>query len=245
MDTLQLRFTSADHAHFIGQTFVYEVKAAKNPLRNGSYQLHILPGDPTSQVCTEFRAELHQILNSGYQAPMIVYPPAKGERREHRRGANLRNDHEIIEVASMSSMMKMSMLGSPMTPAVVFKLAEKLPPPPPPPPTPALTGHYAIFQSRYEGDDCFASLHKLPDDWHIFSHREMMDWIIQRQVLDGDDSEYWEDHRDETLLIVDAKMADIIETVLASASCNDSANTAAHWTAVQIAKKYQVDILRP
>jgi hypothetical protein len=119
------RMKDSDYATFIGQTFTHEVKMAKNPILNGRYQLRILDGNLASKVCTKFRAELHQTLDCGAKMPVIVYPPSKGERADHRKGAKLRVDEKIIEIASMSGMMRASVLLLPQTPAVVFKLAHK------------------------------------------------------------------------------------------------------------------------
>lgn len=243
-ETMQ-RFTQEDYARFIGQHFILEVTASKNPARNGIYALRILPGNPDNKVCPQFRAELHQTLESGNKAPIIVFPPVQGERHDHRDGKFLRQDADVFEVASISSMMKMSMLGSPMTPAVTFKLAEKLAEmtPPESPAAPAFTGHYGVFDSDCEGDDWSAKPYKLPDDWPVLHHRQLMKHITAS--IPFDDREMLEDQHDKIIFVVDAKVASIINIVISNVIGGDIACTQAHDTAVKIAKQHHITKVMP
>lgn len=118
------RFKMADYATFIGQTFTKKVEQSKQASRNGTYELRVLPGDPSNHACHEIRLELHQTTDDGLKHPVVVFPPAKGEREDHRRGLHLQQDVDIVEVASISGMMKQSVLCIPQTPAVTFGLVE-------------------------------------------------------------------------------------------------------------------------
>jgi len=132
------RVRNSDYAKFIGQGntplnpkaqhggFVHEVSQARTTERNGTYELVILPGIKGNKVCEEMQAKLYQYPANGAKLPVICYPPLKGERPAHRKGESLRIDDDVIEVASMSQMMKMSALAQPQTPAVLFKLADLL-----------------------------------------------------------------------------------------------------------------------
>lgn len=128
------RFKNSDYARFIGKGntplhpkarhggFVIEVTQARTPNRNGVFELVILPGVKGNKACEEMQAKLYQYPTNGAKMPVISYPPLKGERADHRKGISLRVDDDVVEVASMSGMMKASILGQPQTPAVQFKL---------------------------------------------------------------------------------------------------------------------------
>jgi hypothetical protein len=130
------RFKNSDYARFIGQGntplhpkakhggFVIEVTQARTPNRNGLFELVISPGVKGNKACEEMRAKLYQYPTNGAKMPVISYPPLKGERADHRKGLSLDVNDDVVEVASMSGMMKASILGQPQTPAVQFKLVD-------------------------------------------------------------------------------------------------------------------------
>jgi len=132
------RFKNSDYARFIGQGntplhpkarhggFVIEVTQARTPSRNGAFELVVLPGIKSNKACEEMQAKLYQYPANGAKVAVISYPPLKGERADHRKGINLRVDDDVVEVASMSGMMRASLLGQPQTPAVQFKLVDLL-----------------------------------------------------------------------------------------------------------------------
>ena len=132
------RMKNADYAKFIGQGntplhpkarhggFIHEVTQARTPNRNGIFELVILPGIKGNKACEDMQAKLYQYPTNGAKCAVISYPPLKGERADHRKGVSLRVDDEVVEVASMSGMMKASILGQPQTPAEVFGLRKLL-----------------------------------------------------------------------------------------------------------------------
>jgi len=130
------RFKGSDYARFIGRGnghpkarhggFVIEMNQSKNVARNGHYELVISQGIKGNVVTEEFTAKLYSYPANGQKTPVISYPPLQGERAEHRKGLKLTRNDSVIEVASMSGMMKASLLGTPQTPAVQFKLVDLL-----------------------------------------------------------------------------------------------------------------------
>lgn len=133
------RFKNADYARFIGKGtlvdgkphpkakhggFILEQTQARNTNRNGTFELVILAGIKGNKACEDVLVKLYQYPSSGAKAPVIQYPPLKGERADHRKGLNLRVDEDVIEVSSMSNMLKQSLLQMPQTPAQMFGLTE-------------------------------------------------------------------------------------------------------------------------
>jgi len=126
------RFKPQDYARFIKRGnghksaqhggFVHVVSQAKNEARNGEYELVILPGIQGNQVTDVFSAKLYQRPANGAKLPVICFPPIKGTKKDHRAGLNLRRDDQVIEVSSMSKMLKESGMNNPQTPSIVFGL---------------------------------------------------------------------------------------------------------------------------
>ena len=88
--------------------------------KNGIYELVLEPGDPNNALTYKFVAKLYQYTFDLKQHPVIIYPPASGDK------SNPAASSEIVEVGSMSQLMKTSQLNGAMTPAVVFGLVEQL-----------------------------------------------------------------------------------------------------------------------
>lgn len=99
-----------------GGGFVMHKQQMRTASKNGWYEFRILPGNPDNEVCSLFRAELHQTTDDGVAHPVIAYPPSSGDKRSLAVSAN------IVEVPSMSRMMRESALAGAQTPAVVFDL---------------------------------------------------------------------------------------------------------------------------
>jgi hypothetical protein len=91
-----------------------------NSSRNGYYRFRIVPGHNQNAVCGLYCAELTQFPLNGAIMPRIIFPPISGNRNIRRE------DDEIIEVPSMSHMMRASLLQSAQSPAVFFDLRQYL-----------------------------------------------------------------------------------------------------------------------
>lgn len=116
-----------------GGGFLLEKTGMKKASKNGIYEFRILPpktvtqaveGKPgeteevENEVCSKFRAELHQYPEDGRKVAVIVFPPAGGDKKK------CQVTDERVEVPSMSKMMKESEMAGAQTPAVVFGLAD-------------------------------------------------------------------------------------------------------------------------
>jgi hypothetical protein len=132
------RMKNPDYARFIGQGnvplhpkarhggFVIEVTQARTPARNGVFELVIGPGIAGNKACDVMTAKLYQYPSNGAKMPVISYPPLKGERADHRKGLHLTRNDDVLEVPSMSGMMKASVQQQPQTPAELFGLRKLL-----------------------------------------------------------------------------------------------------------------------
>lgn len=129
------RFKHSDYARLVGYGedpdtelgklaknggFIIKKTAMKHTERNGVYELCFDEGDSKNEVCGDFTARLYQYTDDGNTHPVIVFPPASGDKKK------LVQDDKTFEVTSMSQMMKQSVLEHPQSPGVVFDLAERL-----------------------------------------------------------------------------------------------------------------------
>lgn len=101
--------------------FVLHKTGMKKASKNGYYEFRILPPEKTrdgkdNEVCDKFVAELHQFPEDGRKVPTIRFPPRSGDKKDCEVSDN------IVEVPSMSKMMKESELKGAQTPAVVYGL---------------------------------------------------------------------------------------------------------------------------
>jgi len=111
--------------------FLLHKTGMKKTNKNGIYEFRILDPEtvtrPTeeggteeveNEVCSKFRAELHQYPEDGRKVPVIAFPPRGGDKKK----CSVTEDR--VEVPSMSKMMRESELNGAQTPAVVFGLSE-------------------------------------------------------------------------------------------------------------------------
>jgi len=99
----------------------------RSAAKDGVYKLVLEPGDPDNQICSFFKAKLYQFPFDGAQVPVISFPPevaGPGWSGDKYEGLIVSDD--VIEVVSMSQMLKTSILNGAQTPAIVFGLVEAL-----------------------------------------------------------------------------------------------------------------------
>lgn len=109
-----------------GGGFLLHKTGMKKAAKNGLYEFRILDAETVekdgkqvpNEVCDKFVAELHQYPEDGRKVPVIRFPPRSGDKKD------CRVTEDIIEVPSMSKMMKESELNGAQTPAVVFSLSD-------------------------------------------------------------------------------------------------------------------------
>ena len=92
----------------------------KNSSKNGVFELVIEEGDEANKLAGNFKATLFQYPDNKAKVPCVVFPPASGDK-----GKLIVND-DVLEVPSMSRMMKESILQGAQTPAVMFDLVQRL-----------------------------------------------------------------------------------------------------------------------
>jgi hypothetical protein len=100
--------------------FILVKMGSQTASKNGTFEFVLSEGDENNKVCPDFRAVLYQYAADGRKLPEIVFPPASGDKNV------LRSDEDVVEVSSMSKVMKRSILGGAQTPAVMFALSEVL-----------------------------------------------------------------------------------------------------------------------
>lgn len=113
------RITKSGHKKLHGG-FVLLKSQMKNPAKNGVFELLIEKGDTENKLCSSFTARLFQYPDNGAKVSVVQFPPKSGSKD------TLVINDEVTEVASMSQMMKQSILQGAQTPAVMFGLIEKL-----------------------------------------------------------------------------------------------------------------------
>jgi hypothetical protein len=100
--------------------FVIRKTQMKNASKNGTYEFVLEPGQEGNEVCDSFVAKLYQYPDDGAHLPVIIFPPKSGDKKK------CQVDDQVVEVGSMSQVMKASKLQGAQTPAIVFDLAERL-----------------------------------------------------------------------------------------------------------------------
>ena len=116
----KLRKAGYDPLKVLHGGFLITKNQMKNPNKNGVFELVIEAGVKGNKLCEAFTARLYQFPDAKQAVPVITFPPESGDK------GKLKVNDAVLEVASMSQMMKNSIIQGAQTPAVQFGLVEHL-----------------------------------------------------------------------------------------------------------------------